>query len=170
MGLVRPTTVTIRTNSFSRFQTPMICCHCLVPKSWPHRQKRGTQSHRVPQGLDTHRGRQSTWLHTGIQQTFIDPWSPPGTGLDGGHRRTQLHLPVEGERGHTLLPEGGSSGSFPTPSAACPEKVLPLLFIKKVCKTKAKTQIAGEGGGAEEFPRAPLRQGRDRQWVEEWGG
>lgn len=32
MGLARRTSVTMRINSFSIFQTPMTCCHCLVPK------------------------------------------------------------------------------------------------------------------------------------------
>lgn len=77
-----------------------------------------------------------------------------------------------GGRGHTLPQKEEVLVLSPPTPHICPERVLLLLSTEKVCKTKAKTQILGGGGdcGAEEFPRAPLRQGRDRQWVEEWGG
>lgn len=38
-GLAGPTSATMKTNSFSRFQTPVIHCHCQVPKPWPHERQ-----------------------------------------------------------------------------------------------------------------------------------
>lgn len=168
MGLERLTAVTVRTNSFTRFQTPMICCLCWSPSPDLTGKKEG------PRVTGFHRAETPT--EAGRAPDCTQEFSKHSLTL--GPRQELGWTETTEERSSTCQWRG--KGATPSPKEEeVPHPLRRLVqrrcFLyyssRKSARQKPKHKYLGGGaGGAEEFPRAPLRQGRDRQWVEERGG